>query len=939
MNLLDYESSPHGDRPDRSVSDRYFADVRPSLHKRHGTHAQYGTRSGRSLAEHLDSACQFVLTVSAIADVPDEKRGLILAATAVHDLNKLDDRGRNVKTLARDRDFLTEQLERACVDTFVQTDADLELVRKLIERHSGHSASDGTRFLPEDPNIKRWAAMLIGADLFDLGIEPEKRIRKVETELTVALNRPVRLFHVRLSEDRGYLTALLLAACEQVLHDRGLQTLAIEPNGQIFLGETWPEEDLAPAIARLWQRKIDGVFGGNIEQLVRATKDGIKIDPKAIQQDPDAAIDVVDALLTKKFATYKADKVAGDVAKYGAAAGNEAIAQAKAAGLMAITTAEGFAISEGLKMLYLSDRAAGLSSSAVWDGIAEAVGLTPEQRQAIEPFNPQYGRCLFAASGVRGADTAIEAAMETIATALEASFERRQANDNADDNADGEDDTGGDRLGAVRQLLDFPDRPSNLSPARIHGFGHLNAYIEARPDHRCSLGSTTQSSAAIELISNNMPPGTKVQAFSNRLAGGKTSEPKRHGDELTALGYQLLAVGCSFPNRIAVKQDPVYLHIALPKGSSPELRRVWQTFLQRQFETNEGQPIAIDELKLIRDRVFEWRSNKTIGFALPTRPEFINSTVTLPSTWGDINRSLVLLKSLRQALELCLIDDVRFPFVLSGTLEIEPQWDSFATVEGIPTSLQPLLGSGRYSSAGQLGGVNRADRDRVLTVEALRDRLRWLNEIALAVVNLKKLDDCLYDLARAAARPLSLYYVLLRWLLREQDDPNLGRTWERLRNPLTQLLNSLMSDEHKRVTSHLRRAAQIAYDANLRGSSYRHTSKAEPFTAFIQALKSRRDPLDIEAVFAALIQLRFARLQRIRDHEIGDTTYQKIRSFYEALRGLLEDAYSGRVDRLLADRKMLEAAYLWFLEEPRLAKKYSQDSDALKHENPDAAAS
>jgi CRISPR-associated protein Csc3 len=512
--------------------------------------------------------------------------------------------------------------------------------------------------------------------------------------------------------------------------------------------------------------------------------------------------------------------------------------------------------------------------------------------------------------------------METIAMALEASFERRQANDNVE----AEDDTGGDRLGAVRKLLDFPDRPSNVSPARIHGFGYLDAYIEARPDHRCSLGSTTQSSAAIELISDKMPPGTKVQAFSNRLAGGKTSEPKRHGDELTALGYQLLAVGCSFPNRIAVKQDPIYLHVALPKGSSPELRRVWRTFLQRQLETNEGQPIALDELKLIRDRVFEWRSNKTIGFALPTRPEFINSTVTLPSTWGDINRSLVLLKSLRQAVELCLTDDFRFPFVLSGTLEIEPQWDSFATVEGIPTSLQPLLGSGRYSSVGQLGDLSRADRDRVLTVETLRDRLRWLNELALAVVNLKKLDDCLYDLARAAARPLSLYYVLLRWLLREQDDPNLGRTWERLRNPLTQLLNSLMSDEHDRVADYLRRAARIAEEATLRGSSFRRTAQTEPFSEFLKALRSRRAHLDWDTIFASLAQQYHTRLDRIREHGVGATKFEQVKAFYDVLRSLFEDVYDSRADRLLADRKTLEAAYLFFLQDARQAVKAEREA-------------
>ncbi|NMG60878.1 CRISPR-associated protein Csc3, partial [Geitlerinema sp. P-1104] len=276
-----------------NLEERYFSEIRPRLYENHGQHAQYGTRARRSLAEHLDSACQFVLTVSGLAEWTEERRSHILAATAVHDLNKLDDQGRNVKTLARDRPFLEAQLHRACVAEFIRSEDDLELVRRLIERHSGHSVSDGMRFLPEDPNINRWAALLVAGDLFDLGIEEAKRIRKVETELTVALQRPYRLFQVRLTEDRGYFTALLLGACEQVLVASNLIPLTINPDGQLFLGETFPEEDLAPAIARQWQRQIDAVFGANVAQLVKPSKDGIKIDDQAVQQNPDEALEQI----------------------------------------------------------------------------------------------------------------------------------------------------------------------------------------------------------------------------------------------------------------------------------------------------------------------------------------------------------------------------------------------------------------------------------------------------------------------------------------------------------------------------------------------------------------------------------------------------------------------------------------------------------------------
>ncbi|MFW6296092.1 MAG: hypothetical protein ACOC04_02755, partial [Halothece sp.] len=56
-------------RESKSLEEEYFYEIRPKLYQNHSTHRQHRTRAGRSLAEHLDSACQFVLTVSKIATV------------------------------------------------------------------------------------------------------------------------------------------------------------------------------------------------------------------------------------------------------------------------------------------------------------------------------------------------------------------------------------------------------------------------------------------------------------------------------------------------------------------------------------------------------------------------------------------------------------------------------------------------------------------------------------------------------------------------------------------------------------------------------------------------------------------------------------------------------------------------------------------------------
>lgn len=875
----------------RTLDDRYFQEIRPRLYELYGKHCQSGVRESRTLAEHLDSACQFSLTVSRLAGVPDAQRAVLLAATAVHDLNKLDGaNGRNVKTLARDPKFLKEQFEQAGVSNLIQTDDDLELARKLIERHSGHNVSDGARFLPEDPQIERWASILRAADLFDLELKEDKLVQKIRTELIHALGRSCELYWVRITEDRGYITALLLSACEEVLHQHHYNVLAVSPDGVLVEGAASPALDLTTKIAAAWQTKIDQVFGGNIEQLVRATKDGIKISNQAIHHDHEEVLNVVLALLEKKNAGFKLDKIQGDVEKWGNQKVEPAVLQAALeTGLTPITNAEEFSISEGMKAAYLSYREVEpeLAPKQVWDRIAVHAGLSEQQRLALEPFDALYGRSLFAAKPSPNG-------MQGVIAALQESLELRKGEPKSEDTAVSE-----EMVAAVRRSL------SCAFVNHATGSSELTTYIEANPRQRCSLGATISETSA--LSSDKMPIGTKVQMFSNRLPGGMGSDPVRQAEPMAALAYQLMTVGAFFP--AAKKEPPYYLHFALPQGSCPELLRIWREWLEDTAATNaDGGPVTIDELKLYRDKAIVFKANKVVGFALPKRRDFVHSTVTIPITWGDTTASLSLLKSLRLALELSLAPEFGFPFILSAGLQVDVATHAFGRVEGIPSALQPLL-SVRNSPVGM---YNRFEAQEILT------RLRCLSDMAIAIVKLSKLDDCLYDLARACAQPFSLYFVLLRWILREQDEPNLAFNWSRIREPLMTLLESLMPNDNSALTRYLKEAAQIAAEAKLWGSSAeKRTSLAEPFTEFITAARSQKAYMDLEFMFAALVQKYHTRLDRIREHGVGLTKLEKIKDYYAVIRKLYEDVYQGRPDKLLSDQKNLGAAYLFFLEEAR----------------------
>lgn len=885
-------------RPPKTLEERYFNDIRPLLYERHAAHHQYGVREGTSLAEHLDSVCQLILTVTRIARVPEEKRGVILATGATHDLNKLDSQGRNVKTLARDKEFLRQELEKACVSSFVVTDEDLELARKLIERHSGHNVSDGARFLPEDENIERWAAMLTAADLFDLGIPESKRFRKVENELTVAFERPCNFLRIKFSEDRGYITALLLGACEEVLIKYGLNPLAIFPDGELFEGEVLPTVDLTTEIAEVWQGKINRVFGGNIEQLVKPTTDGIKISSQAIRHNIDEVLTNVNAHLESKKAKFNSKKVAESIDKYSNAAGEEAVKNANKLGLIPVGNAEEFAISEGLKAAYLSYRELKLKPKEVWDKIAAHVGISEQERLALEAFDGQYGRPLFAAkAAIKG--------MEGIQNALRESLEKRK--EGLQNSAAS--DVSPQIVNAVARMLNLPGLHNRLNHS-----DDLNAYIEANPKERCSLGSTF--GITNKLVKNNMPPGTKVQLFSNRLPGGISAEPKKRGDSIAALAYHLLSVGANFPANS--KQEPLYLHLALPKGSSPELLRIWRECLREFAATNaDGGTVTVNELKLYKDNILEFKANKVVGFAFPKRPDFVHSTVIIPLLWGDANTSLALLKSLRLALELSLSLELGFPFNLSGNLEVEAFDNVYGRVEGIPASIQPLLKNGQYT---------REDAEEILK------RLRCIGKLAISVASIQKADDCLYDLARTCTKPIQLYYVLLRWILREQDEPNLSLIWSRIREPLNTLLDSLMGNDNTALTNYLKQAAQIAAQAKLRGSSFKRTSLAEPFTAFTTAVRSQKPHIGLDSIFGALVQEYHTRLDRIREHGVGANKYEQIKQYYQVLRKLYEEVYDARPEKLLNDKNTLEAAYLFFFQEAQQQLKDKSENETVENQ-------
>lgn len=96
------------------------------------------------------------------------------------------------------------------------------------------------------------------------------------------------------------------------------------------------------------------------------------------------------------------------------------------------------------------------------------------------------------------------------------------------------------------------------------------------------------------------------------------------------------------------------------------------------------------------------------------------------------------------------------------------------------------------------------------------------------------------------------------------------------------------------------------------------------------AIRARKTHLPWEVVFASLVQNYHTRLDRIREHGVGTTKYEQIKKYYEVLRNLFSEVYQERPEKLLADRKTLEPAYLFFLQEARQQLKKLSETESLE---------
>ena len=121
-----------------------------------------------------------------------------------------------------------------------------------------------------------------------------------------------------------------------------------------------------------------------------------------------------------------------------------------------------------------------------------------------------------------------------------------------------------------------------------------------------------------------------------------------------------------------------------------------------------------------------------------------------------------------------------------------------------------------------------------------------------------------------------------------------------------------------KLSEALQGLAQIAWEGGLRGRSLKKNSLMAPLDEIFKKLGHHSEAADMEVLRAAAVEDIFEHLERIADQEYRpgrrkwEATQSFVNGFFEEIH---EGVYAGKLQKLLADEKLLRSAYMFYVRE------------------------
>jgi CRISPR-associated protein Csc3 len=901
----------------------------------------YGKKAGESLYTHVLNGVFVLEQLRPALGLDETEVQVLYTAFTLHDLNKVREGRRKYGDLITRKNVVPE-VEALNLDRFFPNYATyLEDIMALALAHSAHYHHDGEGLVRDyDPyglareRVVQLKHLMRAADTVDLSHSLLERHHKQDFlfHLNTFSDEPYEFGTHQLTEDRGLLSNVVHESIVAHLRDvHGLIPLLFYPDGVAYLiprgrAPTLEDGDMTRIGERI-AHTISEMTGEQLTDFVQSKPGGITIMPKCLRLGlPFAEIWRV-AYSKVQSRTINVDtipvKARGRLERNfekNAKAHPEVADQVRAMleREAPVVAADEATLRQGeLTRAYYIFLKKYLAKKVgdPWRYIYRLLELPKERWPIYEYFDARWDRAYAVAEDIPLGEEALT---------------QRFAEDGARLLAElGQTDP------KVALFEDYVRRYVVFSFAQEPA-GDFGAYLEHYVENQhgqCVMCSSTLP--ADDWMAGDVRNDITVQAFSNRLRGGP-GDPKKQICELCRL--QFLLEKLNYP---PVRNETLtYLHLfpyaflTAPyiQGLRVGLEQLKREnlveralFLRREQairSMSTDRPLQLDFTALTNNG-----KPQPYGLYMPRYSRTVGNRIIFPLNPAGRNDTERFLFALWYAMLLqkyfgCKVLLSGSPVAPLGKEDIHDLY-----VSDVPLAARGLLRRNDYA-------VYEGDTQTEGTLPRLWEQVEALFALYRLIRSMDTRRNELVAMVRSlGASPLQLFYTVEKLMEARASD----REWRLIR--LSQrafphvdvLFHSVVSpggDPMTELSAVLQELARIAWQGGLRGRSLKKNSLMAPLDEVFNKLNLHSEAADVALLRAAAIEDIFEHLERIADAQYrpGKKKWAATQAF---VNGFFDDVYTkvygGKLQKLLADEKLIRSAYLFYVRE-QIPRKASEDA-------------
>ncbi|MFQ5435712.1 MAG: hypothetical protein ACE5FD_12620, partial [Anaerolineae bacterium] len=465
---------------------------------------------------------------------------------------------------------------------------------------------------------------------------------------------------------------------------------------------------------------------------------------------------------------------------------------------------------------------------------------------------------------------------------------------------------------------------------RIDFQAHLAQYVTAQ--HKQCINCSSPFSTS-EWMAGDVRGDITVQVFSNRRRGG-AGAPKKHVCDICQL--QFLLEKLNYP---AVRGEQLrYLHLFpysfMTRPFIEALRATFNDLIESNeaitaLNMNAPQALAqwIEESEQKPNFRTQTKKGKPqpYGIYVPRYSEATGNLLIFPLNPGGGNDTQKFLFSLWNGMVIQRHFGMKALLSASPAPPLDKEDFGDLYVDNIPLGTQGLLPHNNYR---QFKPDEGKTKDTLPILWQKTKHLLKLRELTFTS------DDNTPQLVRAlTAHPLGIFYEADRLLIAKAGADAGGlETWlyQQAFTPVNELARLAQLDGGKfmkKLSAELEKAAKIAVQHNLRGSSFERSSLLYPFDEMMKKLAQDqgRTAVDRETLRAAAIQDIYDHLDRLATRAGYKMTKARADACADFVNrwfnDILIDVYEGQARKLIADEKMLRSAFLFYVHQQQAIAK------------------